>query len=76
MKGIEEMTKKEYAGRCIGMTFDFVRHVIEHPELIDTIPNGGELDFIDNDVPFKVEKGQRKRIVRYKVGHTFEPVNR
>ena len=40
------MTKKEYIDRNIGVTFDFVKHVIDHPELIDTIPDGAELDFI------------------------------
>jgi len=68
------MTKKEYVERNVGVTFDFVRHMIDHPELIDTIPNGAELDFIDKDMPFKAKEQKGKRIVRYKVQHTFEPV--
>ncbi len=47
------MTKKEYAERNIGMTFDFIKQIIGHPEIIDTIPDGAELDFIDKDLPFK-----------------------
>ena len=69
------MTKKEYVDRNIGVTFDFVKHVIDHPELMDTIPDGAELDFIDKDLPHKT-KGQpkKKKVTRYKVQHTFEPV--
>lgn len=69
------MTKKEYAEKNIGITFDFVRHVIDHPELIETIPDGAELDFIDKDMPVKVSgKAKKKKVMRYKVQHTFEPV--
>lgn len=69
------MTKKEYAERNIGMTFDFIRQIIDHPEIIDTIANGAELDFIDKDIPIKVKThGKRKKVVRYKVGRIFEPV--
>lgn len=69
------MTKKEYIERNIGITFDFVRHVIDHPELIDTIPDGAELDFVDKDIPFKTkEQIKRKRVMRYKIQHTFEPI--
>lgn len=69
------MTKKEYAERNIGVTFDFVKHIIDHPELMDTIPDGAELDFIDKDIPLKTKKQlKKKRVTQYKVQHTFEPV--
>jgi hypothetical protein len=69
------MTKKEYVERNIGVTFDFVKHIIDHPEIIDTIPDGAELDFIDKDVPLKIKAPlKNKKITRYKVQHTFEPV--
>ncbi len=50
------MTKKEYVARNIGVTFDFVKHIIDHPELMDTIPDGAELGFIDKDVPLKTKE--------------------
>lgn len=69
------MTKKEYVERNIGVTFDFVKHLIDHPELMDTIPDSAELDFIDKDFPLKTkEQLKKKQVVRYKVQHTFEPV--
>lgn len=39
------MTKKEYVEKNIGITFDFVRHIIDNPELVETVPDGAELDF-------------------------------
>ena len=69
------MTKKECAERNIGMTFDFIKHLIEHPDVLDTIPNGAELDFIDKDMPFKAkEMVKRKKVARYKVAHIFVPI--
>ncbi len=55
------MTKKEYVERNIGMTFDFVRYLIDHPESIESLPNGAELDFIDKDIPFILKKTNQKK---------------
>ena len=74
-EGVKTMTKKEYAERNIGITFDFTRYLIDHPEVIDTIPDGSELDFIDKDMPYKSKAGfKRKKVARYKVDHIFEPI--
>ncbi len=71
------MTKKEYAERNIGMTFDFIRRLIERPELVDTITNGAELDFIDKDMPFKPKAGIKgKKLARYRVEHVFESIKK
>jgi len=69
------MTKKEFADKNIGITFDFLRRIVDEPAIADTIPDGAELDFIDKDMPLKVKPPARgKKIMRYKVGHVFEPV--
>lgn len=69
------MTKKEYVERNIGLTFDFLRHLIDHPEIIETIPGGAELDFIDKDMPVKDKVDiNRNKVARYKVEHVFEPI--
>lgn len=69
------MTKKEYSDRNIGVMFDFVRHIIDHPEIIETIPSGAQIDFIDKD--FKMIKPARgKNIARYNVRHVFEPITK
>lgn len=69
------MTKKEIAGRNIGMTFDLLRQIIDHPEIADTIANGAELDFIDKDMPvIKGKETAKGKVARYKVEHVFEPI--
>jgi len=69
------MTKKEYVERNIGMTFDFLRYLLDHPETVESIPNGAELDFIDKEMPLKLKKQARgKRVARYKVEHIFGPI--
>lgn len=70
------MTKKEHVASNIGVTFDFVRHIIDHPELVNALPDGTELDFIDKEMPIKSkEHTNKRRVTRYKVQHTFELVN-
>ena len=69
------MTKKEYVERNIGVTFDFLKHLIDHPEMLNTISNGGELDFIDKDIPLQTStQPKKKKISRYRIQHTFEPI--
>ena len=69
------MTKKEHVERNIGMTFDFIRQLIDHPETMESMPDKIELDFIEKDIPLKTKemvKGQR--VVRYKVERVFEQI--
>ncbi|MBM4054538.1 MAG: hypothetical protein FJ264_07690 [Planctomycetes bacterium] len=69
------MTKKEFVERNIGMTFDFIKQLIDHPETIESIPDGVELDFVDKEMPLKIkEQVKGKKVVRYKVEHVFEPI--
>lgn len=69
------MTKKELINKNIGITFDFLRYIVDHPEMIDSIPNGAELSFIDKDMPISLEEIKKsRRVKRYKVEHVFEPV--
>ena len=70
------MTKKECAERNIGMTFDFIRQILENADILNTIPEGAELDFIDKDMPFKAKEIlKKKKVARYKVTHVFVPVH-
>jgi hypothetical protein len=68
------MTKKEMVEKNIGMTFDFIRFLVEHPETIKQIPDNAELQFIDKDFPIKEEKTKSKQVAIYRVGHVFEPI--
>lgn len=57
------------------MTFDFIRQVVENPELAKSIGDGAEIDFIDKDMPVRGKEAKKgRRVTRYKVEHVFEPV--
>ena len=73
------MTKKEKIARSIGLTFDFLRQVIKDPKILEQIPNGSTLEFIEKDFP-KLErafkKGNSKNIKRkfLRVGSHLEVI--
>lgn len=68
------MTKKEIVEKNIAMTFDFIRFLVEHTEVIKQIPDNAELQFIDKDFPIKEEEVKGKQKAIYKVAHVFELV--
>lgn len=43
------MTNKETINRNIGLTFDFVNHLIENPSLIESLPDKFKLNFVESD---------------------------
>jgi hypothetical protein len=69
------MTKDEFFERNIGITFDFLRYLVDNPEFIDKIPDGIEINFIDKNMPCKDDSIQkRKKSQNYKVKHFFEVI--
>ena len=52
------MTNKETAKRNIGLTFDFVNHLIDNPKLIENLPENFNIEFIEKDFP-NIEKKQK-----------------
>lgn len=44
------MTEKDVVERDISLTFDFLRYAVDHPEILDEIPDGAELEFIATDM--------------------------
>ena len=67
------MTRKEKINRNIGLIFDFLRQVADDPTIINDIPDGATLEFIDKDFPIKNDLNNKYII---KVKNTFEPVNK
>ncbi len=49
------MTNKETINRNIGLTFDFLRQVLKKPGLLNDIPGGSTLEFVEKDF-YKIEK--------------------
>ena len=45
------MTNKETVNRNIGLTFDFVRQIIDNPDLIDELEDNSTIEFLQKDYP-------------------------
>ena len=70
------MRKDEVVKKNISLVFDFLRYLTDHPELIEKLPDGCELEFLDKDFPL-IEpeisiEGVEKAFL--KVEHTFDIV--
>ena len=71
------MTNKETIERNIGLTFDFVNHLIDNPTIAKDLPDDFKLEFIEKDFP-NIEKREqhesdsltKRRFVR--VRNSFE----
>ena len=55
------MTKKETVIRNIGLTFDFIRQAVKEPALLDNIPDGSVIEFVEKDFAKKKRTIQKKR---------------
>lgn len=71
LKTNEAMTKKEIINRNIGLTFDFLRQVAKDPALLNKIPNGSTLEFVEKDFvkkesSKKKKTGNKKKYMRVK----------
>ncbi len=59
--------------RNIGLTFDFVRDLIAHPEKAEELPDQAEIEFIEKDFEERqIQEADKKVLV--KVKNTFEVV--
>jgi hypothetical protein len=68
------MTNQETVNRNIGLTFDFLKQIIQHPELIDRIKENSIIEFLQKDYP---ERETTKRVIADKfirVKRSFEMV--
>lgn len=45
------MRKDEVIKKNISLVFDFLRYVTDHPELMEELSDGSELEFLDRDFP-------------------------
>ena len=66
------MTNKETISVNIGLTFDFIRQVVKHPEILDNIKDHSTIEFLQKDYP---ERENTKRVIAdkfIKVKRNFE----
>jgi hypothetical protein len=72
------MTRNEMVRKNIALTFDFVRYVIKHPEMLETLPDAAEIEFLETDLPL-YENGLERSApettpLMFKVEHAFRMV--
>ncbi|NCO56141.1 MAG: hypothetical protein COZ21_09455 [Bacteroidetes bacterium CG_4_10_14_3_um_filter_31_20] len=67
------MTNKEQIKRDIAVAFDFVEQIIDNPEILDKIPDGAAITFLDTENAKTERKKDKNTIKKYvKVKRHFE----
>ena len=67
------MTKKESINRSIGLSFDFLKEINNTPAILNKIPKGATIEFVEKDFPKKESKTSAKRKRKYvRVKNEFE----
>jgi hypothetical protein len=67
------MTKDEIVKKNISLSFDFIRYVINHPEILDKVPDGAEIEFFEPDLPMPTSEKRISDSAKsvFRVDHTF-----
>jgi hypothetical protein len=72
------MKKDEIVKKNISLTFDFMRNIVDNPDILSAIPDGSEVDFIETDLPrYIVVKNRVEDAVEpvvFRVEHTFHGI--
>ena len=73
------MKETEIIQRDIGLTFDFLKFVINQPQILDKIPDEAELIFLCNEFPLKINASSKtspvsENRILFNCHHTFEPI--
>jgi hypothetical protein len=68
------MTNKEIVNRNIGLSFDFIRQIIDNPELLDNVENNSVVDFLQKDYPEREDANSKPANKYFKVKRTFEVI--
>jgi methionyl-tRNA synthetase len=69
------MRKKESIKKNIELTFDFVRYLVDNPEVVEEFPDKCEIDFVEKDFSSLTEKDLNKKKL-IKVNRTFDVVKK
>ena len=72
------MKESEIIKRDIGLTFDFIRYLIDNPEVIDEIPDGAEVIFLSDEIPLEREISdlsvEKSKKAFFNCHYIFEPI--
>ena len=66
------MTNKETVERNIGLTFDFLRQMLKEPSILNKIPDGSVIEFVEKDFAKRETKASIKPNRYLKVKNQFE----
>ena len=67
------MTNNEKIKRDLAIGLDFVENIINNPKLLNDIPDGATISFLDKATPKTETKEEQKMKRKYvKVKHKFE----
>jgi len=71
------MTKDEQVCKNIALTFDFLRYVLNHVEMLEALPENAEIDFVELDLPIRTSADavDTAAPVLFKVEHTFSAIS-
>ncbi|MBI4647593.1 MAG: hypothetical protein HY738_13650 [Bacteroidia bacterium] len=69
------MTNKEAIKKDIGLTFNFIRQLIDNPKLAEQLPDKCEIEFLEKDFSSLTESDLANKLL-IKVNHSFEILNR
>jgi len=66
------MTNKEKIRKDIAISFDFAEQIINTPEMLDKIPDGSSIRFLDDEIATHENKSDRGRKKYVRVKKQFE----
>ncbi len=71
------MSEKNRVERDIALVFDFLRYAVDHPEILNDIPDGAEVEFIGSDIvttePAEERPSDGKKRAIFMTKRVFEP---
>jgi len=72
------MKESEIIKRNTGLAFDFIRYLIDNPQVIDKIPDGAEVIFLSGEFPLRREisdlASEESTRIFFNCRHIFERV--
>ena len=72
------MTKNEIIQKNISLSFDFIRYVVWNPDLLESMPDIVDIEFVERDLPLQDSETSAsdlgKKVV-FSVEHTFREIS-
>ena len=72
------MTKNEIIQKNISLSFDFIRYVVWNPDLLESMPDIVDIEFVERDLPLQDPETSAsdlgKKVV-FSVEHTFREIS-